>query len=362
MDKFNPRHFAFLILATAIVSLKTYPTIYIKDGGRDSWIAMIIASIIALAFFVYIIGICKKNNCYSLLEIYHKALGKTLGNVFMGLFIITLLITLVESSSAEASSMHTNMLLETPNWYLILFFVIPIIYTIRKEIVAIMTVTMIGIVLIMIAGINLSILTAKYKKIEYLLPIFENGIHLGFFISIIKILGLYGCGYICFPYLTKITNNKKIVKYVIIALLIIVQMQIISVSGLIMTFGPYRVNDILYPKLIQTQEVSYLRFMEFGELYVMLQVLGGWLLKYLITFYGMLMIFKEFKLKRKHLIYLTYIISAFICFLSYFVSKNIFILFKFFNYYSYICLVNFIIIPIIIFTIFSLKSKKGKYT
>ncbi|WP_236912817.1 hypothetical protein [Clostridium sp. Cult1] len=51
MDRFNPRHFAFLILATSIVSLKTYPTIFIADGGRDSWIAMIIASIIAFLFF-----------------------------------------------------------------------------------------------------------------------------------------------------------------------------------------------------------------------------------------------------------------------------------------------------------------------
>mgnify|MGYP001068403565 CR=1 FL=1 len=356
MDRFNPRHFAFLILATSIVSLKTYPTIFIADGGRDSWIAMIIASIIAFLFFTYLIKVCIRKNSFDLHSIYHKAVGKTFGNILLGLFIFTMLMTLVESAAVEANSMHTNMFIETPTWYLLLFFIVPIIYTIRKDIVAIITVTMIGIVLIMIAGINLSILTSRYKSFKLLLPILENGLNKGIFIAIIKILGLYGSVSICLPYLSKLGTTEKMTKAIAIGLLIVIQMQIVSTVGLIMTFGPKKTITFSYPKLIQTQQVSYFRFLTLGELYVMLQILGGWMLKYLVTFYGILIILKGFNLKRKHLIYLTYIISGLVYGAAYFISKNLFVLFKFLNYYAFICLINFVIIPLIVFIIFSIRT------
>lgn len=208
MDRFSPRHFIFLILGTAIVSLKTYPTTYIRDGQRDSWIAMIIASGIIFAFFMHIIKIWKRGKKNNIVEIYHIALGKRIGNIFLYMFIITLFITLIESCSLEADSMHRNMLIETPNWYLLLLFIVPSIYTIKKDIVAIMTVTIIGIALITMAGINLAILTSRYKKFSFLLPIFENGITTGFIVCIIKILGLYGCVSITLPYLSKIVDKK----------------------------------------------------------------------------------------------------------------------------------------------------------
>lgn len=358
MDRFSPRHFIFLILGTSIVSLKTYPTTYLKDGHRDSWIAIIIASIIIFIFFVYIIGIWKRSRKNNIVKIYHTALGKYLGNIFLYLFIGTLFITLIECSSVEADSMHRNMLLETPNWYFLLFFIVPCIYTIRKDLVAIITVTIIGITLIMIAGINLSILTARYKKFSFLLPIFENGITTGFIVCILKMVGLYGCISITLPYLSKIVDKEnKMIKNTIIGLIILIQMQIISVSGMIMTFGPDRVNQMNYPKLLQTQLISYLQFLEFGELYVMLQIIGGWLLKYLITFYALLIILRQLNVSRKAILYLTYILSGFVFISSYYVSKNFFVLFTFLNYYEYICLVNFVVIPLIVFTIYDYKNK-----
>lgn len=42
--------------------------------------------------------------------------------------------TLVESSSIEASSMHTNMLLLNPPWTFIILFIFHALYTVRKGI------------------------------------------------------------------------------------------------------------------------------------------------------------------------------------------------------------------------------------
>ncbi|MGI5998893.1 MAG: endospore germination permease [Lutispora sp.] len=359
MDKINTKHFAFLLLATGIVSLKTYPGVFMRDAGRDSWIAVTVASVLIFAFYIFIISTCKKTEVYNMREIYEKAVGKRLGDIFIALFIVNLFATLIECVSAEANSMHTNMLLETPTWYLMIFFVFPIIYTIRKEIVSIITVTVIGIILIMMAGINLGILTARYKDWSLLFPIFKDGLKFNFFVALAKILGLYGSVSITLPYLIRVRNRKSIIKHVIIALLIIIQMEIVSTTGVITTFGTVLANTMPYPKLIQTQQVSYFRFLEFGELYVMLQILGGWMLKYLISFYAMLSLLKGFGLKRKHLIWITYIVSLAAYISSYFIADNLFRLFTFFNIYSYLSLFNFIIIPLIMFTIFALKQSSS---
>ncbi len=359
MDKFTSKHYAFLILATGIVSMKTYPKIFMIHGGRETWIAVIIASFIALAFYVYILSICKKYNVYSFQKIYIQTLGEKLGNTFIILFMLTLFMTLIESASAEANSMHTNMLLETPHWYFLIFFIVPIIYTIRKDIVAVISVTMIGIVLIMLAGINLSILTYKYKHFELLFPIFSHGVHGGFFISIAKILGLYGSISITLPYIAKLKDYKNIIKHSVIGLIIVFQMEIVAIVGIIATFNIDFANTMSYPKLLQTQQVTYFRFLEFGELYVMLQIVGGWILKYLVSFYAILLLSKEiFKFKKKQLIYTTYIGSVLVYIASYYIAKDLALLFNFFSIYSYVCLINFVIIPLIVFTIFASKMKK----
>lgn len=357
MDKFNSRHIIFLILGTSVVSLKTYPIIFTRNGQRDSWIAIIISSALIIAYFLYCIKIFKKNNEFNLYKIYCTALGKIFGTIFMILFLLTLFLTLIESSAVEASSMHTNMLLSTPQWFFIIFFIFPAIYTLKKGKVAVMSVTLIGVVLIMIAGVNLSILTAKYKKFQYLFPVFQNGLTSGFLISIIKSLGLYGSIAIVFPFLSEIKDNKKITRDSLIGLLLLVQMHIISITGIIMTFGINRTNMISYTKLIQTQLVSYFGFLEAGELFVMLQIVGGWFIKYVLTFFVLTKLLSDMNFNNKHI---HYIISLFVFIFAFWASKNLFVLFYLLNYYCYIALIGFIIMPLCIFLLYDLGIKCKK--
>ncbi len=357
MDKFSSKHFIFLILGTAIVSMKTYPETFMKNGGRDSWIAIVISSILVFIYLIYVLNKWKRAGEDNFVEVYRKSLGKGLGNAALFLFLVVLFITLVECASMEADSMHENMLLETPKWYYLLFFIIPCIYVLLQDIVAEVIVTIIGIALIMVAGINLAILTSSYKQFALLLPIFENGINSGFFTCIIKSLGLYGCASIALPYLKFIKDdNKKLIRNSIIALIILTQMQIVSVTGILMTFGPDRSSVMNYPKLLQTQQVSYVQFLEFGELYVMLQILGGWLLKYLLTFYAILIILRDMKVSKKHMRIIIIAISAFAYLTAFFAANDMLVLFSLLNYYEYLCLANFVIIPVIVFTLYGRKA------
>lgn len=361
MDKFTSRHFAFLIMGASIVSMKTYPTIYTKNGLRDSWIAVIISTLLFLSYFMFILYTSRKFKCQNFYELYCEAVGKSVGTFFIVLFAATLFLTLLESASVEANSMHTNMLLDTPSWMFLLFFVIPAVYTVGRDKVAIVTVTMIGIVLICLAGINLAILTIKYKHVELLFPIFESGLTKGFFIAILESFGLYATVAITLPYLADIKDNKRLLKHSFIGLLIVAQMEIVATMGVMMSFDIKYLNTMAYPKLLQTQLIQYLRFLESGELYVMLQILGGWYLKYVITFYALLRVLTLLNIRSKFIINA---ITLLVLISAYFMSNNLFVLFKYLNMYAYVSLFNFAIVPTIMTIIFyykkSVKLKKNQ--
>ena len=354
MDKLNTKHLIFIIWGTSIVAMKTYPNIFIKNGGRDSWIAVSIASIFLLLYFIYLLFVCKKSKCYNMDEIYHKALGKTMGDIFLILFTISLIISLIESSSVEANALHVNMLADTPPWFFLLFILIPAIYITKKGTRAIIIVTIVGICLIMVAGINLGILTIKYKKLNYLLPIMADGVTLNFILCIIKALGCYSGIGICIPFLSRVYNKSKITKYSVIAILIVIQMEIVANVGVLTTFGISRVLSINYPKLIQTQLVSYFSFLEGGEFFVMLQMVGGWFIKYVLALNATMILLKRLSLLKKYTIYA---ITLFVFIVSFFISAKVILLYKFLNLYTYFSVVSFILIPTIIFTIFYFRTK-----
>lgn len=358
MDKFNTKHLMFVIWGVAIVSLKTYPNIIIKHGGRDSWIATAVASIFILLFLIYIMKIFVKTNSYNMYEIYISSLGRNFGHVFYFLFMFTLFLTLIECMAVESNSMHQNMLLETPVWYIAVFFVLGAMYCVKKGLRSLIIITILGMVGVMAAGINLGILTAKYKENKFLYPILENGFNLDLIIATIKSLGFYASVAIIFPFINEVFDKKNLVRFSIAGMIIVIQMEVYALMGIITTFGYKRALTIYYPKLIQTQLVSHFDFLESGELFVMLQIVGGWFVKYCLTFYALLKLIEVISdIPKKKLIP---IISIVVFILAYFSGRNGFILLRLLVIYNYISLVNFFIIPVIIFTVFLMRHSKNK--
>lgn len=354
MDKLTSKHFIFIILGTGIVGFKTYPNIVIQFARRDSWIATILACILIFLLTIYIINICNKTNTYNIYTIYTEGLGKRGSTIALFFLALTLFLTLLESSSIEASAVHENLFSETPPWYILIFFILAAVYSISSGLNALIIISIVGITLIMFAGFNLGIMTSKFKQNKFLFPILENGFNLNFWIGVLKSLGFLGSIYIFLPFLVHLDNNKKehLIQSCIIGLLIVIQMHIISITGVITTFGPERSLTLWYPKLIQTQLVGYFGFLESGEFFVLLQMVGGWFIKYILSFYAFLGVIKEFNLKNK---YNTIIFSSLVYILSVLLCKNAFVFLRFLNYYNYFCIVNFVIIPFIAFSLFIIK-------
>ncbi|GAA0747021.1 endospore germination permease [Clostridium oceanicum] len=349
----------FIIIGVAIVSLKTYPVVFLVDGRNSSWVGTIIASVIIFFYYLYIIRVMKKTKKYDMWDIYKGAFGKYIGGFLFSVLIINLFLVLVESCSVEANCLHTNLLQNTPIWFIMAMFIISSIYVMFKGNKAIILTTILGISFICVAGINLGFLTFKYKKLKYLFPIFENGISFGFLKSTIKILGLYANILISAFYISQIKNKKNVKKISIIGLIIVIQMIIVSTTGVISTFGIDRAVTMAYPKLVQTELASYFGILEVGELFVMLQMVAGWFIKYIVAFEALLIAIKHLNIKnkRKIIIVIISIIAGVLCLI---VNKNIYRLLFTLQVYSYICFVNFFVIPIVVFLIFSIKNNMNK--
>lgn len=358
MDKFNFKHFFFIICSVTIAALKTYPQIFMRIAGRNSWVCIIIASLIFILCADFIIKIYINNDCENLHDIFTLALGKFFGKLFLALFAFVLFLSLVESAALETSVVHYNLFIESPNWYILLFIILPGLYTVVKGKNAVMAALMICIFISIINGINLYILTYPFKKYKWLFPIFESGINFEFFIAILKALGLYASISIALPYLSLINKTKKLRSLTFATNAFIAQMIIVTVTGILSTFSVQRANTILFPKITQTQLISYFGFIASGEFYVIYQVISSWFAKYTAALFALLIVLKELNIgKFCNVKYLPYTISVVAYMTAYSLSSSLLKLFKFLNYYDYICIGGYLVMPIMVFALYSIKSK-----
>ena len=349
----------FLIFGASIVSLKTYPNLIVEFAGRDAWISVFFASVLFIVYFLYLINICLKSNQFNLVQIYTKALGKILGTFMIILLGLSLVVALVECGSVEGSSVKNHLLLNTPIWYSLFFFFLAAFYSLKFNLNTIVIACIVGLSFTFIAGINLAFLTVKYKDLKYMFPMMANGFDKNFLMSIVKALALYSTIFIAFPYVDEVTDTKNLKKNSFIAMLIVAQMEIVAMHGLITTFGPERSLTILYPKVIQTQLVSLFHFLESGEFFVLLQIVGGWYIKYIVTSFSIICLLKNYNIHKKILYFATPIIY----FITYYISHDNNLLFNFIgNVIVWVFLINFCLIPLIIFTIYFLKFKYDKLT
>lgn len=353
MASMNSKHLFFIICSLAIVTLKTFPSSFIRLGGRDTWIAMIAASACILVYMWVILTITKRTQNYNLLDIYAKSLGKWGGGFFSVLFLLTLLLTIFESAGAEASVIHTGFQLFTPVWVFILVTAVATVYVVKKGIASVTITTIVVIFFISLSGMLLAFLTHKYKDMKYIYPILEHGVTPALLLSTLKILGALSCVTIMIPYLDSVRDKSKLLLHTSIALLFIIQMQIFSMLGVITTFGPDRAVNLLFPKLTQTQIISAFGFLEAGELFVMLQVVAGWFIRYIVCFFALMELIRLSGLKIR---FKEHYICALTILFSYLFSRDLFDMFKLLDYLLYIQLANFLVIPLILYSIYYFKK------
>ena len=355
MNKLSNKHYLFFILIVSSISLRSYSSVFINLGGRDTWIASIIAGIIYIAYVYFIIYVCKQTNSFDIKEIFKNTYPKTIGNILLFIFAFALFLTSVETAAVQSDSIHSTIFLETPIWYCLLFFIIPAGYLITRRIETLVIVIIITVILVFSSMFFVEVLTLKYHTFQYLLPFFELGVNRRFLLSILLILGSLSSTAITFPFLKYISKKDKILKYSTIGTIIIAIISTLSILSAISTFGPIRASNIYYPEFLRVQRIQLNGFIEFGDLFFISKTVSVWFLKYVLCAVAILYMYKNVFTNKK-IFAIGYSFLAYIC--SYVISKKHYLLFDFLKYYELIALILLCILPFVTFLIYYLKYKK----
>lgn len=352
MNKISSKHFVLFMIGTSIISAKSYLSIFIDIGGRDTWLSALIASIIFILFLNYIIHIFKRSEIFDITQIFKSSLPKFLSTICILLFVITLFFNAIESASVEANIIHSTLFINTPIWYCLVFFLLPSLFIFNKKIRTVLIFILVSVFTLILNGILIIILTQSYKDINNLLPVLGNGFSSGFISSIFLILGSFSTVIISMPFLKYIDRYSKLRKHTLFASFIIIAFIVTSFVGVITAFGPLRAANIFYPEFILCQRIKISGFLEFGELFFIVQSIVGFLVKYILSSYGIIIICDKYIKKRKIFIGIyTFIVFV----LSNFLALNNYILQDSLKYLQIINLIVFLLIPSIIFTLYYFK-------
>lgn len=355
MNKISAKHYMLFIFGATFISFKTYASIFVSLGGRDTWIATAIAYLILMLFAIYIIRVISSSNNYDIREIFTLGLSKFLGNIFLFLFAFGIFLASVEAVAIEANSIKTNYFFSSPIWYIIIFFLLPSVFLLRKDFRTILIFIIVTITLLLLNMVVFSLLTETYKTTEYLLPVLKRGVNLKFTKSTLLILGSLSSYVISLPYLKYVKKDKAIKKHNLLAHILIFIICVYSNIGIISTFGPERASNLFYPEFIQAQLIHIGGFIDFGEIFFLFQTIVGMFIKYILSAFGIYILYEKLiKNRTAYIIIYTFAVFISACFLA----KNNYILFRLLKYYQVINLVLFILVPLIAFVCFSIRKPK----
>ncbi|MGG5460767.1 GerAB/ArcD/ProY family transporter [Clostridium sp. B9] len=358
MGKLSARHFIFFIIAAISTSLVSYTSLFIKLGGRDSWIFTIASGVIFFFVSTYIFSVISKINYYDFKETCYIVLGKGLGNVYIILFSLTLILVCIESASVSASSIHVNIFAETPVWYCLLFFICTVFFIGKNRFNSILIICIVSISIFILINLLLALLNIKYIDYTLLLPMFKDRRISEYVVCAITQLGSLSSLAIVLPILPRIDDKKNLKKVSITSILLTSICVAIFVVLLISTLGSLRSSNIFYPQFVQAQRIYFGGFVENGAIFVMISSLLSWVVKYLITIFSLYTIWKD---RIRHKGTFMALISTIVYIFSYLSAKNVYTLFILLKYYQYIILIVFFICPVIIYTLANFRKHKFKY-
>lgn len=354
MNKISSKHFILFIVGTALISIKTYPSVFISIGGRDTWLSALIACVIFVAFLMYIISICKSTENFDINHIFNDSLPKSLSFVFMLIFALALFINAIESAAVEANVLHSTLFLETPIWYVLIFFILPSLFVFNKRLRTVLILVLVSVFVLIVNGLIFFVLSQSYKDINNLLPVLGNGFSLNIIVSALLILGGLSSFLIAIPFLKYINEFNHIKKHTFYSGIIVSTFIVISIVGIITAFSPLRASNIFYPEFVLGQRIEFGGFIEFGDLFFIIQTVIGFFIKYILSTYSILLIYEK-HIKHKELFIGIYTFLIFV--FSNFLGMNNYILYEYLKYIQIINLFGFILIPFIVFSIYYFKFK-----
>lgn len=357
MKKYTSVHHIFLLLCVTLISIKTYPILFFSLGGRDTWLLILFSAIVVTLLGYYVINKFIKLNIPSINDLFIYSFGKFLGGLFLFIFALLLLFNAVESVSILSTSIHNAIFIQSPVWYGLLFFIIAGAYMLSMGFSSLLKLAISSITLVIISAVFLALALIQYHKFNYITPILGNPLNSNSGLAVIYILGYFSSLGITFPYLKKIQDKENLKKYYLITMLVVCLLSTLSIISALGFFNYFRASNIFFPEFVEAQRIEYGKFFESGELFVIVQNVLGFMVKYLLSLFGIYIIFKN-KIKKANVFFI--LISILVYILSYYSSKNIFTLFSLLELFTLGNFIFMVIIPLFATFIYGLRYNSIK--
>lgn len=359
MERTKPKNLIFIIITSTIISIGTYPSVFIKFGGRNTWLICLISIVIFGILLSFILRMLRKDGRYRVLDISKDVIGKKASKVVVFIFSLGLLLACIESASVTSNSLHTILFIETPVWYCLILFTLTTFYISTKSLSAIITTICIATPCAVISNLFLSILTLRYKTLYYLFPIRMDKSITEYIICGLLFIGSLSSSLVILSILHIVVNknkkgfNKLIMSSYTFACFLIVWI----LTGIITGVGPLRASNLYYPNYILAQRIFYEGIGENGEFFSIVYISFVWIGKYLLAFSSLYILWK--KVIQNKTIFAA-IISSIVFIASYFTARNTYALFVLLKYFQIIFLFTLLIVPISVLVVFYFKTIKKK--
>jgi hypothetical protein len=176
-------------------------------------------------------------------------------------------------------------------------------------------------------------------------------------LCLLEIIGSFSSIAITLPYLRYLDKKESLLKHSSLAIIISCILITFSFVSAITFFSPDRAGKIFYPEYIESQRAQIVGFFEFGELFYIFRSVCLWFVKYILSSYGILLLYKD-KIKEKNLFVICYSIAIFTA--SFILTKNQYFLFYCLRLLQFANLVLFVAIPLIIFYFIKYNKRLGQ--
>lgn len=353
MNKMSSKHFLLFILAIITISIRSYSSIFIEYGGRDTWLISLLAAIIIMLFIYILLKINIKTNTYDINVIFEKSFPKIISIPLKIIFSLGLILITIESASVNASSIHNNYFLYTPMWYCILFLIIPSAYIATKSFNSLLTVVVTIVFFNLVGDIINLVLISKYLNLRLLLPVLGSGLYKNKFMCLVMLIGSLSSFCILLPYMKYLDKKTSLIKNSIVALVIACFFITTSFVSLVSLLGLERAKNIFYPEYAMCQRIKISNFLEFGEIFFIFRNVTMWFLKYILSLYSLLLLYKD-KIGNTKIPIIIYTIAIFI--ISGTITRNQYLLYSNFKTLQLILLIPFVFVPLITFIKYSFNN------
>ncbi len=251
-----------------------YIPIITHYAGRDSWIALLFASVPAVLIGLFVSILAQRFNGCTLIEYTQLILGKWIGKIFVVMFLLYFLHEATLSIRGFGEFYTSAITPRTPIVVFLIAILILAAYAVRNRLEVLARTNQAFLVMMIPIGIVASILTHKDKDYRNFLPVLENGLD-SVLLGTLSITSVYSSFFVLSMIFANVSSTKSLKKYTIFTMLILIGMFIGPLTGVIAIFGEERSVGLYFPTFQMLRDIEIGALQRLDIIGVMLWALGS---------------------------------------------------------------------------------------